>query len=126
MVYQAFGFSTVGNGDLAVAGGEFKPVHRDFACLNGLVDLGARDGEREIDELEGLGNGPVFLADFDRGLLGDVVTAEYTKGSVHVQVTRDHHDGLGVGVLGRRGKPLSEVLASNGVLNVNIDAEEEL
>ncbi len=123
MVDQTFGFSPVGNGDLAVAGGEFKPVHRDLACLDGFVDLGARNSEREIDELKGLGDGPVFLTDFDRGLLRDVVAAEYTKGSVHVQVARDHHNGLRVGILGRRGKPLDEVLASDGVLNVNVDTE---
>jgi hypothetical protein len=95
LVKQAGRLAAVGHLDFAVFRGEREPVHGSLARLDGLVDFRAGEGEREVDELEGLGDVPVLVVDLLGGFVGDVVSTEDTQRGVHVEETSGEHERLG-------------------------------
>jgi hypothetical protein len=57
--------------------------------------------------------------DFFGGMIGDMVTAEYTQGSFHVELANGHHDRSCTTIF---AFPCYEMLPSNPFLNLNIKA----
>ena len=118
-VKHACGFTAVCHMDLAFGGGFNEPLEGNLTSLNCPPDLCSREGEREVYELKGASDIPILVANLLRGDLGNVISAEYTQRGVHVEMTGDHHDGMGFSV---GGEPITEVLSGNLVLNVKVKA----
>jgi len=55
------------------------------------TDLGSRDGEREVDELESESDLPVLVRDRMLLLVGEVLSAEDSEGGLHVEVANREH-----------------------------------
>jgi hypothetical protein len=87
--------SSIGHSDLAFASSLFEPVHSHLASLYRSVDFRSGHGEGEIDELEGFGDGPVFVVDFVGSVFGDVIATEDVEGGVHVEEAGSLHDRFG-------------------------------
>ena len=121
VVEHALGLLARGHRDLTLGSGGNKMLHRSLAALDCAVNLGAREREREVDQLESQGDVPVLLGDLARTGVVDVVAAEYPQGSDHVEVAAGKHDWLRRGVGGMLLEPLVEELPGNLVLDRDID-----
>jgi len=118
-VKHAGRFTTVCHVDLALGGSLNEPLEGDLAGLDSPPNLCSGKGKREVDELEGTSDVPVFVTDLLSGDSRDVISAENTQGSVHVEMAGDHHEGacLSIG-----GGPIAEMLAGDPVLDVKVKA----
>ena len=116
-VKHAGDFTTVCHMDLAIGSSFNKPLEGNLTSLDSPPDFGSRYGKREVDELKGTGDVPIFVANFLGGSFGDMVSAKHTQGGVHVEMTGDHHDGMRFAI---RADPVAEMLAGDLVLNVKV------
>ncbi len=91
---------------LLLAAASSSQYNGHLSGLDGFVDLGSRKCEGEVDKFERQCNCPIFFADFPSGMLGYIVAAENTQGSVHIEMAGSHHDGLGRWVLGSLSEPV--------------------
>ena len=118
-VKHAGGFAAICHVDLALRSSFDEPPEGDLTSLDSSVDFSSGKGKGEVDELEGAGDIPVLVTDLSGGGGGDVISAEDTQGSIHVEVTGDHHDGTGLPV---GGDPIAEMFTGNPVLDVKVKA----
>ena len=112
-------FTTVCHVNLALGSGFNEPLEGDLTSSDSPPDFGSGKGKGEVDELEGTGDVPVFVTDLLGGDSGDVISAENTQGSVHIEVTGDHHERAGVSI--GRG-PITEMFTSDPVLDAKVKA----
>jgi len=84
-------FTTIFHVNLAFGSSLNKPLEGNFTSLDGPVNFGSGEGNREVDELEGTGDIPVLVTDLLGGDSGNVSSAEDTQGGIHVEMTGDHH-----------------------------------
>jgi hypothetical protein len=123
-VEHALGFGAVRHGNLAPVCGKLEPAHSDLARLTRFPYFGAGKGEGKVDELKGVGDGPVLFIDFLRGTIRDVWAAKNTQGSVYIHVPGAHHDRLRRVGGDSPLEPAGEMLARYNVLDANVNSEE--
>ena len=122
-VKHAGRFTTICHVDLALGGSFNEPLEGDLASLDSSPDFGTGKGEREVDELEGTSDIPVFVTDLLGGDSRDMVSAENTQGSVHVEVAGDHHERTWLSI---GGEPTAEMLTGDPVLDVKVKAVKDV
>jgi hypothetical protein len=122
-VEHALGFGIVLHGDLAPTCGELEPAHGDLARLAGFPYFGAGKGEGKVDQLEGVGDGPVLIVDFLRGTIGDVGAAKNAQGSVYVHVPGTHHNSLRRVGGGSSLEPTGKMFPDHTVLDADVNPE---
>jgi len=118
-VEHAGNFTTICHVDLALGSSFNKPLEGDFTSLDSPVDFGSGEGNREVDELEGTGDIPVLVTNLLGGGSGNMISTEDTQGGIHVKMTGDHHEGMGLSI---GADPGAEMLAGDPVLDVKVKA----
>jgi len=116
-VKHAGRFTAVCHVDLTLGGSFDEPLEGNLTGPDSPPNFCSGKGKREVDEFEGTGDVPVFVTDLLGGGSRDVVSAENTQGSVHVEMAGDHHEGAGLSI---GGGPIAEMLAGNPVLDVKV------
>ena len=105
--------------DLAFGGSFNKPLEGNLASSDGPPDFSSRKGKGEVYEFESTGDVPILVTNFLGGNFRNVISAEYTQRGVHVEMTGDHHDGMGFSV---GADPIAEMFSGDLVLNVEVKA----
>jgi hypothetical protein len=122
-VKHAGRFTAVCHVDLALGGSFNEPLEGDLTSLDGPPNLGSRKGKREVYELEGTSDVPILVTDLLGSDSGDMISAENTQGSVHVEVTGDHHEGTRLSI---GGGPIAEMLTGDLFLDIKVKAVGEV
>lgn len=123
LINHASNLSTVRNPNFGILACRFEMFHGSFTGLDCTIDFGTGEREWEIDQFKGKCNLPVVVANDLDSLLWDVLTAEDTERSMHVQIASRMHDrlrrGISLGIL----EPKCEMVAGNRVLDFEVNCE---
>lgn len=120
-VEQTRGFVALGHVSFRGGRGGGEVLHGDLSSLDGIVDVGARERQGEIDQLESDGDQPVLVGNLLSGGFVHVIPRKHPERGLHVQIPHGHHVSLGRG----RGvrHPLFKVSPVNGLLDREVDRQ---
>lgn len=94
--------------------------HDEFSSLDGVVNLGSRDGQGEVDEFQSQSDQPVLFIDLLFLLSSNVWADKDGEGSLHVEISHESHVRLG-----RRGvvHPLLEKVTVDSFLDRQVGGQ---